>query len=148
MYNVYNIAILFFAVSIVVPPEETLPPGSGKLLHFHFLRCGQICHFKASFYKKASFYNKLFFEKKSRCFKACFFFADVCDKCIIRNGVGFNPHPENCYKFVQCYFGAKGEIRSAIRSCPFGQYWDQDALTCKLAKQVSCPKGTPLFQIS
>lgn len=115
---------------------------------FIFLRFGQICHFKASFYKKASFYNKLFFEKKNRGVLRHVFFADVCDKCIIRNGVGFNPHPENCYKFVQCYFGAKGEIRSAIRSCPFGQYWDQDALTCKLAKQVSCPKGTPLFQIS
>lgn len=64
MYNVYNIAILFFAVSIVVPPEETLPPGSGKLLHFHFLSFGQICHFKASFYNKVSFYNNFFFEKK------------------------------------------------------------------------------------
>lgn len=89
----WTISTLTCEISVVVPPEETLPPGS-----------------------------------------------DVCDKCIMRNGVGFNPHPESCYKFVQCYFGANGEIRSAIRSCPFGQYWDQDALTCKLAKQVSCPK--------
>ncbi|XP_062621271.1 sushi, von Willebrand factor type A, EGF and pentraxin domain-containing protein 1-like isoform X4 [Saccostrea cucullata] len=65
---------------------------------------------------------------------------DICDKCLMRNGVGFVGHPEHCYKFVQCYFGTKGETRSAIRSCPYGQYWDQNALTCKLAKQVTCYK--------
>ncbi|XP_055995640.1 sushi, von Willebrand factor type A, EGF and pentraxin domain-containing protein 1-like isoform X2 [Ostrea edulis] len=63
---------------------------------------------------------------------------DVCDGCDMRNGVGFAPHPGDCYRFVQCYFGANGEIRSAIRKCPYGQYWDQRSLTCQLSVKVTC----------
>lgn len=148
MYNVYNIAILFSQFPLLFRQKKRFLLAQVNCCIFIFEDLDKSVILKPRFITKPRFIINYFLKKKSRCFKACFFFADVCDKCIIRNGVGFNPHPENCYKFVQCYFGAKGEIRSAIRSCPFGQYWDQDALTCKLAKQVSCPKGTPLFQIS
>lgn len=52
------------------------------------------------FYNKVLFYNKLFLEKKNCGVLRYVFFVDVCDKCIIRNGVGFNFYLENCYKFV------------------------------------------------
>ena len=48
-----------------------------------------------------------------------------CDDCKMLIGIGFNTHPEDCDKFVQCYFGSKGQLRVAYRQCPFGQYWDQ-----------------------
>lgn len=56
--HVFNIEILFFAVSVVVPPEETLPPGSGKLPDFHFRFWTNLS------YRSPVFYSKLFFEKK------------------------------------------------------------------------------------
>lgn len=76
------------------------------------------------------------------------FFLDVCDGCDMRNGVGFAPHPGDCYRFVQCYFGANGEIRSAIRKCPYGQYWDQRSLTCQLSVKVTCKNGICTLELS
>ena len=57
------------------------------------------------------------------------------------NGVGFNPHPEDCDKFTQCYFGENNKIEAVYRQCPFNQYWDQDVLTCIPAENVFCHKG-------
>lgn len=64
-----------------------------------------------------------------------------CDNCKMINGIGFNPHPDDCDKFVQCYFGTKGQLRVAYRQCPFGQYWDQSVLTCRPSEYVECEKG-------
>ncbi|XP_061177914.1 protein PIF-like [Saccostrea echinata] len=63
-----------------------------------------------------------------------------CDDCKMLNGIGFNPHPDNCDKFTQCYFGPNGQVRMAYRQCPFGQYWDQSVLTCRPSEQVPCQK--------
>ena len=64
-----------------------------------------------------------------------------CDDCKMLNWIGFNPHPDDCDKFVQCYFGSKGQLRVAYRQCPFGQYWDQSMLTCRPSEYVECEKG-------
>ena len=61
-----------------------------------------------------------------------------CDDFKMLNGIGFNPHPEDSDKFVQCYFGNKGQLRVAYRQCPFGQYWDQSVLTCRPSEYVEC----------
>ncbi|XP_071120172.1 protein PIF-like [Mytilus edulis] len=63
-----------------------------------------------------------------------------CEHCELRNGVGYNPHPEDCDKFIQCYFGENNEIVGAYRQCPWGQYWDQEVLTCRPAENVVCHK--------
>nr|QDO66815.1 hypothetical protein [Pinctada fucata] len=62
-----------------------------------------------------------------------------CDKCKMQNGVGYNPHPDDCDKFTQCYFGGENQIMAVYRQCPFGQYWDQGMLTCRPSAEVNCP---------
>ena len=64
-----------------------------------------------------------------------------CDNCAMQNGIGFNPHPDDCDKYTQCYFGGEGQIRAVYRQCPFGQYWDQRVLTCRPSQEVDCEKG-------
>ena len=59
----------------------------------------------------------------------------------MKKGVGFNRHPEDCDKYVECYFGYDGKAQAVYRQCPFGMYWDQEEITCKPAAQVPCPKG-------
>lgn len=68
-------------------------------------------------------------------------FSGVCDDCAMANGVGYNPHPEDCDKFIQCFFGEKGELRAIDRQCGYGQYWDQTVLTCRKAAEVPCRMG-------
>ncbi|KAK3102335.1 hypothetical protein FSP39_010582, partial [Pinctada imbricata] len=66
------------------------------------------------------------------------FIVDPCDDCIIRNGVGFNPHPNDCAKFTHCVRGADNKMVATFRSCPFSQYWDQTVLTCRKSEDVPC----------
>ncbi|KAK3102854.1 hypothetical protein FSP39_014448, partial [Pinctada imbricata] len=67
-----------------------------------------------------------------------FYCHGPCDFCKMQYGVGFNPHPEDCDKFTQCYFDQNGQVQAVFRQCPFGQYWDQDVLTCRPSEQVQC----------
>lgn len=59
----------------------------------------------------------------------------------MRNGAGFNSHPTDCSKFVQCYFGNAGIKAAVIQECPWGNFWSQDSLTCQPAGIVNCPNG-------
>ncbi|KAK3594032.1 hypothetical protein CHS0354_040790 [Potamilus streckersoni] len=61
----------------------------------------------------------------------------LCHGCIFEGGVGYNPHPSDCDKFISCYTSL-GKSREDIRSCPFGKYWDQDVKTCRTSEQVKC----------
>ena len=64
----------------------------------------------------------------------------LCDGCLIDSGVGFNPYPGDCTKYVQCW--KEGDtVRALIRSCPFGQFWDADAITCRPSFLVNCTAG-------
>jgi hypothetical protein len=38
-------------------------------------------------------------------FLVIFIVIGPCDECKMMNGIGYNPHPEDCDKFTQCYFG-------------------------------------------
>ncbi|XP_060587822.1 sushi, von Willebrand factor type A, EGF and pentraxin domain-containing protein 1-like [Ruditapes philippinarum] len=72
----------------------------------------------------------------------------VCDSCRFINGVGYNNHPYDCNQFVQCFKGNRG-LEPAYRKCPFGLFWDQNALTCKPSHEVDCPNDqckNPLVQ--
>ncbi|XP_052064771.1 protein PIF-like [Mytilus californianus] len=64
---------------------------------------------------------------------------DPCDGCKMRNGAGFNGHPTDCGKFVQCYFGNAGIKAAVIQECPWGNFWSQESLTCQPAGMVKCP---------
>lgn len=59
----------------------------------------------------------------------------------MRNGAGFNGHPNDCGKFVQCYFGNAGIKAAVIQECPWGNFWSQESLTCQPAGMVKCPNG-------
>ncbi|KAL3842731.1 hypothetical protein ACJMK2_020719 [Sinanodonta woodiana] len=61
----------------------------------------------------------------------------LCDGCILEGGVGYNPHPSDCNKFVICY-SSLGKLREDTRSCPHGKYWDQAVKTCQTSEKVKC----------
>jgi len=63
----------------------------------------------------------------------------------MQNGAGFNRHPTDCDKFVQCYFGPGGMKQYSYQECPWGNFWDQDSLTCQPPHRVSCQQGRKFF---
>lgn len=67
--------------------------------------------------------------------------SDPCDGCRMENGAGFNIHPTECDKFVQCYFGHGSMPQYSVQDCPWGNFWDQDSMTCSPAMRVTCPNG-------
>lgn len=64
----------------------------------------------------------------------------LCKGCIIDRGIGYNPDPDDCSKYVQCYL-QNGEYHTQIMPCPFGTFWDQSTITCIRSSLVNCPVG-------
>ncbi|KAK3604335.1 hypothetical protein CHS0354_038673 [Potamilus streckersoni] len=64
--------------------------------------------------------------------------AYLCEGCRMNNGAGFNNHPTDCDKFVQCFPGVNGTLRAEIQQCPFGTYWFLDLFTCLPIADVYC----------
>ncbi|XP_050409702.1 protein PIF isoform X2 [Patella vulgata] len=63
---------------------------------------------------------------------------DPCSGCKMSNGIGYNPHPIDCRKYIQCEFGLNGVINSVVQECGHGLFWDQDLLTCNYPAAVQC----------
>ncbi|XP_067654977.1 uncharacterized protein [Haliotis asinina] len=63
----------------------------------------------------------------------------LCNDCKMDNGIGYNPHPSDCNKYIQCMFDNNQLIKVEEMECPHGLYWDQDKLTCNRPEEVSCP---------
>ncbi|XP_046344075.2 uncharacterized protein LOC124124837 isoform X7 [Haliotis rufescens] len=63
----------------------------------------------------------------------------LCNDCKMDNGIGYNPHPSDCNKYIQCTFDNKQLIKVQEMECPHGLYWDQDKLTCNRPEEVTCP---------
>ncbi|KAL5006098.1 hypothetical protein ScPMuIL_017256 [Solemya velum] len=63
-----------------------------------------------------------------------------CDNCRIVNGVGYTSHPDDCDKYIQCYFGEGRKVKSVVRQCGFATLWDQSKLTCAHYTDVTCTK--------
>ncbi|XP_041375051.1 uncharacterized protein LOC121387883 [Gigantopelta aegis] len=61
----------------------------------------------------------------------------LCSGCKIDNGIGYNPYPGDCSKYIQCYQDGS-EFRALVKHCPFGLYWDRESVTCKPAEDVDC----------
>lgn len=62
----------------------------------------------------------------------------MCDNAVVKNTVGFNPHPYDCTQYVQCYY--KGSrVEPVYRECEYGQFWDQAKFKCLPAEMVDCP---------
>ncbi|XP_053386408.1 matrilin-2-like [Mercenaria mercenaria] len=61
------------------------------------------------------------------------FRKSVCNRSLTDTEVDFYPYPGNCTKFVQCW-------RQGVKlySCPFGQFWDAVAITCRPSSLVQC----------
>ena len=71
-----------------------------------------------------------------------------CNECVMSNGIGFNPHPTDCTKFTQCYFGDHGEIRAVYRECPFEMFYDKEKIACVPATQTVCEMGRLKGQVA
>ncbi|KAK3083273.1 hypothetical protein FSP39_018154 [Pinctada imbricata] len=66
-------------------------------------------------------------------------FTSLCSGCLYDRGVGFNPYPGDCSKYVQCWIDM-GQVRGMVKQCPFGQFWDSKAITCRPSMNVDCPQ--------
>ncbi|XP_050408471.2 protein PIF [Patella vulgata] len=64
--------------------------------------------------------------------------VDLCAGCKMSNGIGYNNHPSDCHKYVQCFFSADGSVSAFTMSCSAGLFWDQDGLSCNFAQYVNC----------
>lgn len=74
------------------------------------------------------------------CILSFLFLTVLCKGCIIDRGIGYNPDPDDCSKYVQCYL-QNGEYHTQIMPCPFGTFWDQSTITCIRSSLVNCPVG-------
>jgi hypothetical protein len=63
-------------------------------------------------------------------------------------GVGYTNHPTSCDRFVVCYPTDGGNVKPVTQLCPYGLFWSQTALTCRLTKDVYCPHGTSTFYLT
>ncbi|KAK3575946.1 hypothetical protein CHS0354_001150 [Potamilus streckersoni] len=59
------------------------------------------------------------------------------------DGVGYAKYPEDCEKFLQCYY-VGATVRPVIRKCPYGLFWDQTLMLCRRPDDVFCP-ADPCF---
>ncbi|XP_078334915.1 uncharacterized protein LOC111100662 isoform X2 [Crassostrea virginica] len=64
---------------------------------------------------------------------------ELCRGCTIDGGLGYANHPSRCDRFIVCYPGEGGNLVPIEQQCPFGLFWSQNALTCRLPKDVKCP---------
>ncbi|CAC5423226.1 unnamed protein product [Mytilus coruscus] len=70
----------------------------------------------------------------------------ACTGCKMENGAGYNSHPTDCDKYTQCLFDKEGLLAAFYRNCPWGQYWNQDILSCQQPKHVMC-KNDPCLNV-
>lgn len=59
----------------------------------------------------------------------------------MENGAGYNRFPGECDKYFQCYFDKNGQVTAFYRNCPWGQFWNQEILSCQPPKNVKCENG-------
>ena len=57
------------------------------------------------------------------------------------NGAGYNSHPTDCDKYVQCFFDQESLVAAFYRSCPWGQHWNQEILSCQQPQHAKCING-------
>jgi len=76
------------------------------------------------------------------------FLLDICLGCKMDGGVGYTNHPTSCDRFVVCYPTDGGNVKPVTQLCPYGLFWSQTALTCRLTKDVYCPHGTSTFYLT
>ncbi|XP_063398796.1 uncharacterized protein LOC134683438 [Mytilus trossulus] len=70
----------------------------------------------------------------------------ACTGCKMENGAGYNSHPTDCNKYTQCLFDKEGLVTAFYRDCPWGQYWNQDILSCQPPKHAMC-KNDPCLNV-
>lgn len=67
--------------------------------------------------------------------------SELCSGCLFKKGTGFNPYPGDCSRYVKCWVNGKNQVMGAIMTCPFGQFWDSQAMACRPSMNVWCPSG-------
>ncbi|KAJ8311317.1 hypothetical protein KUTeg_011129 [Tegillarca granosa] len=66
-------------------------------------------------------------------------YTELCSGCLFEKGTGFNPYPGDCSRYVKCWVNGKNQVMGAIMTCPFGQFWDSQAMACRPSMNVWCP---------
>lgn len=67
-----------------------------------------------------------------------YFDTEECKGCKMINGAGYNSHPDDCGKFVKCFFDGERAVSFSFEDCPFGLFWSQDILACEYPHKVNC----------
>ncbi|XP_067654843.1 SCO-spondin-like isoform X1 [Haliotis asinina] len=63
----------------------------------------------------------------------------ICRDTINYMGVGYRYHPEDCDKYIMCYYNTTSDVVAVFKTCPFGYYWDLTNLRCDRSWKVNCP---------
>ncbi|GFN99816.1 collagen alpha-4(vi) chain [Plakobranchus ocellatus] len=63
---------------------------------------------------------------------------DLCLQCLVEKGVGFNPFPADCEKYVMC-LPMGPTYDPVVKLCPFGLFWSNEAVSCLDSRYVQCP---------
>ncbi|RUS74711.1 hypothetical protein EGW08_017541, partial [Elysia chlorotica] len=62
----------------------------------------------------------------------------MCLQCMVEGGLGFNPYPPDCERYVVCR--PRGQTYDpTVQSCPFGLFWSNKAVSCLDSRYVDCP---------
>ncbi|CAC5395142.1 unnamed protein product [Mytilus coruscus] len=83
--------------------------------------------------------QKVRLELKKKTTQTFVFSEPLPTGCKMDGGVGYTNHPTSCDRFVVCYPTDIGILKPVTQLCPYGLFWSQSALTCKLTKDVYCP---------
>ncbi|XP_052815951.1 protein PIF-like [Mya arenaria] len=65
-------------------------------------------------------------------------FNYLCGERQLDNGAGFNSHPYDCTKYIQCEKDIYNNVIARVRPCGFGTFFSKSILNCASAGQTVC----------
>ncbi|KAH3770291.1 hypothetical protein DPMN_171576 [Dreissena polymorpha] len=65
-------------------------------------------------------------------------FESLCDEFAMKERSGYNEHPSDCGKYIQCLTDTRGQLFGVERDCAYSTYWNIKLLTCILATDTVC----------
>lgn len=65
-------------------------------------------------------------------------FNYLCNSRSLIAGAGYNSHPRECDKYIQCHWDVNGNYVAEVRQCAFGTHWSIAFHTCLRSTETSC----------
>lgn len=65
-------------------------------------------------------------------------FNYLCNSRSLIAGAGYNSHPRECGKYIQCHWDVNGNYVAEVRQCAFGTHWNMAFHTCLRSTETTC----------